>query len=1304
MSESKIKNDKENKTNSNPIPNHLETEQPIIENNNEEQSKNPPKKNSLLYDQKDISPMKLYCHLSGKLEILFMILGFIGSICSGASGPIISLLNGSTVNNFRNSAYIRENNTSMMELFKDEIDEKVRIYLIMGVAMFFSNFLMTFMWALSALRQMHHLKEKYFATILKQEQGWFDENNAYEFSTKVQAQLEQIELGVGDKFGVIILLTAQFIAGLIVAFITSWKLTLVMLVVTPFTIVSFIIMMKTLKSSIILSRKTFEKAGGVAEEILYNIKTVASFVNFEFEMQRYNALIDEVHGYNVDKAFKLGRSVGAAIAFSHSSFAIALLYGRKLIIDKEISSRTGEPFTVGDILVAVFSTLLAIMSISNIAPNIKIIQESALASSDYFTLYERVPKINLSESVLKPPKNEISGKVEFKNVSFIYPSDKNKRLILNNLNLTFEPGKKIALVGESGCGKSTIVNLIERLYEPTEGEILINNIPIHKYDIEYLRSFIGYVQQEPVLFNQTIMDNIIFGREKILKEIGDPITLVKNACEDSHATEFINKNPDKYNYIVGIKGSKLSGGQKQRIAIARAILCQPKILILDEATSALDNKSEKEVQIALDNISKRNITTIIIAHRLSTIQNADCIYAIRDGEVCEIGTHEELLEKNGYYAGLVKSQLNDNKNDGLSSKKLSKKNSDHLFRKLSSQNEDEKTDLTEYSNEKDVKIQYTKLFGLLKNNKFNTFLGIIASLGGGIITVFSGWVLGKGINGLSGTDNEQINKQGKKWGLIFFCVALGFGLFIFIKIDTVGSVISSEMRKEVIKKYLQLHVGFYDWDENSPGALLTRLSIDTTQLNAIILTIVGDAVTTLGILIFGLGLSSYYDYRLTLITLCFLPFIVSSQILVNRARRGGRDGEKKMDIEAGAVSSQILVNRARRGGRDGEKKMDIEAGAVLSECVINTKTIYSFNFQKPAVQMYLKILEAEKKNFLRDSLIQGILLGLGVFCSFASNATVFNYAGYYIRNNSLTYKDMIFVINICSTMSQGLSNGLRGIADFSKAKKSCISVFRILNTPSEINAFEDANKGKKLANKIEGKIEFKNVSFYYPTKPNQKILNNLSFIIEPKKKVGLVGYSGCGKSTIIQLLERFYDVTEGQILIDDIDIRDYNLFDLRKNIGLVSQEPVLFKRNVYENIRYGNLDANKEEVYSAALSAKIEKFFNDKELGTKEDPVSGGEKQRLAIARAFLKNPAILLLDEATSALDKESEIAVQKSIDELQKKRTSIAVAHRLSTIIDSDIIFVIESGKIVEQGKHEELLKLGKKYATLYKYSTSN
>ena len=215
------------------------------------------------------------------------------------------------------------------------------------------------------------------------------------------------------------------------------------------------------------------------------------------------------------------------------------------------------------------------------------------------------------------------------------------------------------------------------------------------------------------------------------------------------------------------------------------------------------------------------------------------------------------------------------------------------------------------------------------------------------------------------------------------------------------------------------------------------------------------------------------------------------------------------------------------------------------------------------------------------------------------------------------------------------------------------------------------------------------------------MLRDVSFTIEPGQAAALVGYSGCGKSTIIQLLERFYDIEEGEILFDGINIKEYNLLDLRRKIGLVSQEPVLFKRSVYENIRYGQLDAKRDEVFNAAKRACIEKFFNKKELGTKEDPVSGGEKQRLAIARAFLKNHVILLLDEATSALDKESEIEVQKSIYELQKNRTSITVAHRLSTIEDSDIIFVLEAGRIVEKGNHKELLKIGKKYATLYKYS---
>ena len=502
-----------------------------------------------------------------------------------------------------------------------------------------------FFWCYCGMRQMHHLKEKYFAVILRQEQGWFDANNAYEFSTKVQAQFEQIALGVGEKFGLLLQAVSQIICGLIIAFFKSWLLTLVMLAISPTIFACVILLVCLVRRPMIGSRKTYERAGGAAEEMLYNIKTITSFSNFEFEIDRFNRLIDIVHYFDRKKAFILGATIGGALFFIYVTFFTATIYSRKLRGEDVWNDNAGEPFTLGDIVTVVFSTLVAILSIGFTAPNLKIIQESAIASSDYFTLYEREPQMDFSQSIEKPPRDQIQGRIEFKNVNFIYPSDPNKRLILKNLNLTIEPGKKVALVGESGCGKSTTVNLIERLYEATSGEVLIDGMDIKRYDLPYLRSLIGYVQQEPVLFNKPIRDNVIFGRDELVRELGDPDTLVQNAIEESYASEFINETKEGLNYVVGIKGGKLSGGQKQRVAIARAIICEPKILILDEATSALDNKSEKEVQRALDHISERNVTTVIIAHRLSTIKNADLIYAIRDGEVLESGTHQELLEK-----------------------------------------------------------------------------------------------------------------------------------------------------------------------------------------------------------------------------------------------------------------------------------------------------------------------------------------------------------------------------------------------------------------------------------------------------------------------------------------------------------------------------------------------------------------------------------------------------------------------------------------------------------------------------------
>ena len=1252
--------------------------------------------NTLMFEQKNISVPKLYCHLSKQTEKILLIFGIIGSLGSGVSGPLMTQLFGGTIDDASSSQDINPALMSEIELdeffdvFQNNIDKMSKKFIYIGIGMFFANFLANFCWTYAGLRMVFHLKENYFSIILKQEQGWFDENNAYEFATKVQAQIEQVDLGVGDKLGTILQCIAQLITGLIIAFITSWKLTLVMLTVSPCIIGAVCYLITALKNSIILGRKTYEKAGGVAEEMLYNIKTVASFANFDFENKRFGQYIDKCHSLDREKAIKLGGSIGVIIFFLNFTFFIAVLYGKKLIVD---GMGKNNRLTAGDVMTVIFSTLMAIMSIGGIAPNLKSIQEACTASSDYFTLYERKPAIDTSHSTFKPPRDQVQGKIEFKDITFIYPSDVNQRKILEGLNLVIEPGQKVALVGESGCGKSTTINLIERLYEATEGKVLIDGRDIKEYDLEYLRNLIGYVQQEPVLFNTSIRDNLFFGRNEYVKTLGDPESLMKEACADAYAKEFIEMKQEKYDYVVGIKGGKLSGGQKQRLAIARAILCKPKILILDEATSALDNKSEKEVQAALDHISEKSVTTVIIAHRLSTIKNADVIYALKGGKVHEKGTHKELLEKNGYYASLVKSQLAqdelESKEENISpmQKKMSKMSSERkmtlqrMSRKSSrySSNLDTKTQLKEIEKEKEIKIERGRIFSLISDHKGETFIGGLGAFIGGAISPVQGFVMSKAINALSSTNPKTVKDDGLLWGLMFLVVAFVNGISLFFKIwklETIGSVITSKMRKLIIDKYLHLHIGFFDEDENAPGSLLTRLSIDTTQLNTLVLSVVGDLVGTLGTAAVGLGLSFYFSWRLTLISICFLPFI---------------------------IYAQIIVAKTRRGGREEDKKIDIEAGGVLSECVINTKTIYSFNFQKPAVNMYLQILYEAEKKFFKDSFIKGIVCGLGVFAMYASNATVFHFSGVFIRKGKLSFQDMNSAMNCVMTMSQGISQGLVGVSEYTKAKKAFSSVFSTMDTKTLIDPSEEGNKGKITPENLKGKIEFKNVTFAYPTRPDQKILRDISLTIPEGHSAALVGYSGCGKSTIIQLIERYYDADKGEVLIDGINIKDYNLYQLRKKIGLVSQEPVLFKRSVYENILYGKLTANRDEVFTAAKRAVIEKFFNKDSMGTKEDPVSGGEKQRLAIARAFLKDPVILLLDEATSALDKESEIEVQKSIDELQKGRTSVAVAHRLSTIVDSDIIFVLENGKIVEKGNHKELLALGQKYATLYKYSNT-
>ncbi|RID67758.1 hypothetical protein BRARA_D02827 [Brassica rapa] len=639
-------------------------------------------------------------------DILLMILGTLGSIGNGLGFPIMTVLFGDLIDAFGQNQ--NDSNVS------DKVSKVALKFVWLGIGTFAAAFLQLSGWMISGERQAARIRSMYLKTILRQDIAFFDvDTNTGEVVGRMSGDTVLIQDAMGEKVGKAIQLLSTFVGGFVIAFLKGWLLTLVMLSSIPLLVMAGAGLAIVIAKTASRGQTAYANAAVVVEQTIGSIRTVASFTGEKQAINNYNKHLLTAYKAGVIEGGSTGLGLGTLFLVIFCSYALAVWYGGKLILDKG--------YTGGQVLNIIISVLTGSMSLGQASPCLSAFAAGQAAAYKMFETIERRPDID-SYSTNGKVLDDIKGDIELKDVYFTYPARPDEQIfrgfslfissgttvalvgqsgsgkstvvslierfydpqageiiidgvnlkefqlkwirskiglvtrpdvqIFQDLCLSIRAGKTVALVGESGSGKSTVIALLQRFYDPDSGEITLDGVEIKSLRLKWLRQQTGLVSQEPILFNETIRANIAYGKGGDASE-----SEIVSAAELSNAHGFISGLQQGYDTMVGERGIQLSGGQKQRVAIARAIVKDPKVLLLDEATSALDAESERVVQDALDRVMV-NRTTIVVAHRLSTIKNADVIAVVKNGVIVEKGKHESLINiKDGVYASLVQLHL-----------------------------------------------------------------------------------------------------------------------------------------------------------------------------------------------------------------------------------------------------------------------------------------------------------------------------------------------------------------------------------------------------------------------------------------------------------------------------------------------------------------------------------------------------------------------------------------------------------------------------------------------------------------------
>ncbi|OJJ38335.1 hypothetical protein ASPWEDRAFT_105059 [Aspergillus wentii DTO 134E9] len=1192
------------------------------------------------------------------------------AIAAGAAMPLVTVAFGTLADGFINGHDQSHN-------IQDQTQHLTLRLVYIAIGSFVTTMVSTWGFNVVGEQIASQLQQKYLSAVLQQNMAYFDIVGTGELTSYMDQDMKLIQEGISHKVGDLLSGISGFVVAITCAFMQNRRFAAIM-ISQPIALILLVgLMGYWLSVTQRMGLAQYVQADNLAQEVLGAMRNVIAYRSQKRYAKKYHDSLRHPAALDFQERLIFGVIVAGSFTILHWTNGLGLWQGDRLY-------REGL-CNISEILTILYATAVAGGMLCQALPCVVDITQANGAASRVFSVIERTSPINPLAGTGRK-YDRVHGDIQFDEVIFAYPA-RPEQTVLDGVSLHVPPGHTVALVGPSGSGKSTVFGLLERLYLPLSGRITLDGEPIDELNISWLRSQIGYVSQDVTLFQASIHTNIAFGLSTAATKNLDAPTirrLVIQAAETAQIHAFIMDLPQGYDTVITANGSSLSGGQRQRLAIARAIVSQPSILLLDEATAALDSQCEKEVQEALtEAVAGR--TTIIIAHRLSTIQNADTIVVIKDGQIQDQGSHAELMATSTMYQELVKQQAlqsNDQSEDGIISQSPSPAIHPREFSQNISTNDEVRSMPEDYPQRKSS-IKY--VWHLNNPELPYTTAGVVFSILVGVTYPIQAIFFGNGIisiirPSLSTGDNNVLfwARMYLIHGIVVFVVYCVRGYCFAVS----ASQLNLRARSHLFRTLLMKNLGFFEDKDHSTGSLVSFLSSGTPKITGVSGTSLGLMAESLVMLATGITVGCIFGWKLGLAATAAVPFVAVSGFL-----------------------QYYIVAQIHK-----YVKRDTNAVAVAHEAFSAIKTVTVLGLQNI-------ISESFQRESGRDSqggywVMSATMYACTTLFRILSIAFVFWYGGTHLIATG-EYNIQQFFICFAATIwgSQSAAALFAHAPDIAGAHAAAVRLENLMKTgdskfPGKIYSHDHSVSVSSTAEDLE----LRHVNFQYPSHPSRLTLNDVSLNATAGSFIALVGATGSGKSSVINLIERFYAPASGRITLEDLSIEQYDLDSYRGYLALVDQNPCLVGQDLRECLQSDERVVSDDDILIALKSVGLVDFVLSLPQGLYTPTIgngstlSGGQRQRMAIAKALLWRPWILLLDEATSALDTASEKIVQEALRDAMKGRTTIAVAHRLKTIADADEILVFDRGQIIERGTHDELMQAGGKYWQMAKLQQLN